>query len=396
MNKPRRLGRGLEALLGQIPGQQQHNGPIGPVETPEGSPQPPADTPHDPPASHDPYGGATGQPYGDTAEGHHEHQPPGEQLHTDQQLHTDHQSHTDQPLGAEPPHPQSPPPRPEVPPADPSQLSVELIDRNPHQPRQDFDPSEIHSLAESLRKHGLLQPVVVRRQGERYQLVAGERRLRAAQQAGWADVPVKVIDADDRTTAELAIIENLQRKDLGPLEKAASFQRYLETYACTQDELAGRLEVDRSTVANLIRLLELPEPVREALREKRITAGHARALLPLGEENEQVEFCRRVEREGLNVRQTESLVQETIRAADAEPLSVIGRDGKQSKATTPSEHILALEQELKAALGMKVKLTHNARGRGKLVINFRNHDEFERLRHQLTEPVRGQVQSEAG
>ena len=171
--------------------------------------------------------------------------------------------------------------------------------------------------------------MVVRRVHDRYQLVAGERRLRAAIQAGWIDVPVNVIEADDRQMAELAIVENLQRKDLNPLEKAASFQKYLEQYGCTQEELAGRLKLDRSTIANLIRLLELPEAVQDAIRRGKITQGHARALLPLGDEREQIEFCQRIQREGLNVRQTEALVQETIDAADREPLAA-GRDARQA------------------------------------------------------------------
>ena len=202
----------------------------------------------------------------------------------------------------------------------PGRVNVRQIDSNPAQPRQDFDADEMRSLAESISTHGLLQPVVVRRVQDRYQLVAGERRLRAAIQAGWADVPVNVVEADDRQMAELAIVENLQRKDLNALEKAASFQKYLDQYKCTQEELAGRLKLDRSTIANLIRLLELPEPVQDALRRGQITQGHARALLPLGDEREQIEFCRRIQREGLNVRQTETIVQETIDAADSEPV----------------------------------------------------------------------------
>ena len=195
------------------------------------------------------------------------------------------------------------------------------IDGNPAQPRQDFDADETRSLAESLSAHGLLQPLVVRRMGDRYQLVAGERRLRAAIQAGWTEVPVNVVEADDRQMAELAIVENLQRKDLNPLEKATSFQNYLEHYGCTQEELAGRLKLDRSTVANFIRLLELPAPVQDAIRRGKLTQGHARALLPLGDEKEQIDFCQRIQREGLNVRQTEVLVQETIDAADRDPLA---------------------------------------------------------------------------
>lgn len=264
-------------------------------------------------------------------------------------------------------------------------LGVGQIDSNPSQPRQDFNPSEMQSLAESIAAHGLLQPVVVRRVEDRYQLIAGERRLRAAREAGWADVPASVIEADERQMAELAIVENLQRKDLNPLEKAAAFQRYLEVYACTQEELAARLRLDRSTVANLIRLLELPQPVQETIRQGKITQGHARALLPLGEEHEQIEFSRRIQQEGLSVRQTEALVQETIGAADAGSLRVISPDGNRPGRSRPqSEHLAALEQELRAALGMKVAIAHNARGRGKLVVHFRSHEEFERLRRHIT------------
>jgi ParB family transcriptional regulator, chromosome partitioning protein len=279
----------------------------------------------------------------------------------------------------------------------PNLVALELIDSNPHQPRQDFDPSEIQSLADSLSSHGLLQPVVVRRVEDHYQLIAGERRLRAAKQAGWTDVPVNIIEADDRQTAELAIIENLQRKDLNPLEKAASFQRYLEQYGCTQEELASRLKLDRSTIANLIRLLELPESVQESLRQGKITQGHARALLPLGDEREQVAFAERIQTEGLNVRQTEAIVQDTIAAADRESLSVIGRDGNKTKARrSKSEHLAAMEQEFRAALGVRVKITHDARGRGKLVIQFGNHEEFERLRQHISQSVPPMPQVQAG
>ncbi len=272
-------------------------------------------------------------------------------------------------------------------------VSVELIESNPAQPRQEFDPDEIRKLAESIATHGVLQPVVIRRFEDRYQLVAGERRLRAAREAGKVEVPVHIVEVDDRQMAEVAIVENLQRKDLNPLEKAASFQRYLEQYGGTQEELARRLSIDRSTVANLIRLLELPPAVQDSLRKGHLTQGHARALLPLGDEREQVEFCERVQREHLNVRQTEALVQETIAAADHEPLGVIDRDGKTTRPRPiRSEHVRALEQELKKALGMKVALTHNAKGRGKLVIHFANHDEFERLRRHIAEPLTGTAQ----
>ncbi|MGD0899499.1 MAG: ParB/RepB/Spo0J family partition protein [Thermoguttaceae bacterium] len=276
-------------------------------------------------------------------------------------------------------------------------VAIELIEHSPFQPRQDFDPAEIQQLAESIATHGLLQPVVVRRVHDHYQLVAGERRLRAAGRAGWIDVPVRVVEADDRQATELAIIENLQRKDLNALEKAASFQRYLEQYGCTQEELASRLMLDRSTIANLIRLLELPGPVQEAVRQGRITPGHARALLPLGEERLQIEFCERTEKEGLNVRQIEGIVQSAIAAMDQGPLDAGGREGAKARVRrAKNDHVAALEQEFRAALGIRVKITHNAKGRGKLVIPFGSHEEFERLRGHICGPTQPLPQAEAG
>jgi len=279
----------------------------------------------------------------------------------------------------------------------PLKVGVYDIEANPFQPRRDFDEAEIDSLADSLQQHGLLQPVLVRRIDERYQLVAGERRLRAAIKAGWAEVPVQVVEADDRQTAEIAIVENLQRKDLNPLEKAASFQRYLETYAATQEELAQRLQIDRSTIANLIRLLELPAEVQQSVRAGSISQGHARALLPLGDECEQLAVCRRVIDEGLSVRAVESLVQETIRAADAEPMGVVAGDGKSESpsARRGSQHLASIEQELRAALGTKVDVRQGTKGRGRIVIHFSSHDEFERLHQYLHGEVVG-PRSQAG
>ena len=190
------------------------------------------------------------------------------------------------------------------------QLSVYEIDSNPFQPRVDFGEHDLQGLADSIKEHGLLQPVVVRRVDDRHQLVAGERRLRAAIKAGYDQVPAQVLEADDRQMAELAIVENLQRKDLNPLEKAASFQQYLNRYGGTQDELAARLSVDRTTVTNLIRLLELPGEVQQAVRTGALRQGHARALLPLGDEPEQVALARRIQEQGLSVRAVEELVQQ--------------------------------------------------------------------------------------
>ncbi|GAH07687.1 unnamed protein product, partial [marine sediment metagenome] len=199
-------------------------------------------------------------------------------------------------------------------------LAVDEIQDNPFQPRREFGEAELASLAESLKEHDMLQPILVRRVDERWQLISGERRLRAAVRAGWSQVPARVREADDRLVAELAIVENLQRKDLNPIEKALSFQRYIEQHGCTQEELGQRLKINRSTIANLVRLLELPDSVQEALRRGSITAGHARALLPLGEDRAQIEFCDRIRGEGINVRETERLVQQQIAQEDGEPL----------------------------------------------------------------------------
>ena len=264
------------------------------------------------------------------------------------------------------------------------EISVYEIDNNPFQPRQEFNAAEIDSLAESIKEHGLLQPIVVRRVDNRYQLIAGERRLRAATKAGFQHVTARIREADDRQVAELAIVENLQRKDLNALEKAASFQRYLSTYGGTQEELAARLKINRSTVANLIRLLELPEEVRQALRTGGISQGHARALLPLGEEHEQVAFAKRIFVEQLSVRETESQVKEMIQRADADPLSVVTADSESTATSEPKpqptrEHLQSLEQQFRTALGTKVDIRQGAKGRGRIVINFANHAEFERL-----------------
>jgi ParB family chromosome partitioning protein len=265
-----------------------------------------------------------------------------------------------------------------------SQINLADIDPNPFQPRREFDEVELANLADSIREHGMLQPVAVRRVGDRYQLIAGERRLRAATMADWQTIPARVVEADDRQLVELAIVENLQRKDLNPLEKAASFQRYLEQYQCTQEELARRLQLDRSTIANLIRLLELPLGVQDALRSGSITQGHARALLPLGDESEQVGMCRRVVTEGMSVRAVEAAVQEALHSNEETPLGLVTEDGESKPAPRPrSEHLAALEQELRAQLGAKVEIKEGSKGRGKLVIHFSNHEEFERLRQQL-------------
>lgn len=264
-------------------------------------------------------------------------------------------------------------------------LNCAAIVANPYQPRQTFDEAEIADLADSIRTHGILQPLVVRRTVDGYQLIAGERRLRAAQAADWNQVPVQIREVDDRQMAELAIVENVQRKDLNAIEKAESFQRYIDQYHCTQEEVATRVNVDRSTVANLIRLLDLPPDVKHMVQDGQISQGHARALLPLGDEQEQIRFAARIEIEGLSVRATEQAVQELIQSSDGEGLRIVGTDGTSRPVGKPrSEQLASLEQELRTALGTKVDLSQSAKGRGKITIHFKNHDEFERLRQMLS------------
>ncbi len=272
-------------------------------------------------------------------------------------------------------------------------LDLGLIRPNPHQPRKHFDEGEIADLADSIREHGVLQPLVVRQTEDGYELIAGERRLRAAQAAAWERVPVQLKTVTDQQMAELAIVENVQRKDLNALEKAASFQRYLEQYSCTQEDLARRIHIDRSTIANLIRLLELPEPVKMMLTAGDLTQGHARALLPLGEEAEQIALAEKIRRDRLSVRATEQEVQNQLHSLDDELLRIVGEDGVSrrpedaKKPASRSEQLAALEQELQTAVGTKVALQQNAKGKGKITLHFKDAEEFERLRQLLTSPA---------
>ncbi|QDT72197.1 ParB/RepB/Spo0J family partition protein [Lacipirellula limnantheis] len=265
-------------------------------------------------------------------------------------------------------------------------LGLVSIDRNPYQPRTSFDEAEIADLCDSIRTHGFLQPIIVRPFNGRYQLIAGERRLRAAQMAGWERVPVQIREVPDQQMAELAIVENVQRKDLNPIEKAASFKRYMDEYSCTQEEVANRVSIDRSTVANLLRLLELPEEVKAMLCRGDLTAGHARALLPLGDEHEQMEFARRIQKESLSVRAVEQAVSEHIRRTDGEPLSIVDAEGNSRPSPLqPGQHIRDMEEQLSLAMGAKVEIKQSAKGRGRITIHFASHEEFDRLRSSLSQ-----------
>lgn len=270
----------------------------------------------------------------------------------------------------------------------PNTVDIISVERNPFQPRLEFDEAELDQLSASLQTHGLLQPIVVRKVEDRYQIVAGERRFRAAMRAGWTEIPVHCLNVDDRQMVELALTENIQRKDLNAIEKAVSMANYLEMYGGTHEELARRLELDRSTITNLLRLLELPQQLQDAVRKGDLTQGHVRALLPL-EQFEQIEVAGRIKKEGWSVRETERFVKQLVESGDSldealknqDGWNVIDQNGQKRPAAVQSEQLVQLEQTFRERLGgMKVKLSQtNEQGKGKLVINFANHAEFERI-----------------
>jgi len=255
------------------------------------------------------------------------------------------------------------------------QIAVDQIDPNPFQPRRYFNPQEITSLADSLRQHGMLQPILVRAAGERYQLIAGERRLRASIEAQLHEIPARILALDDQRVFELAMVENLQREDLNAIDKATAFRDYLNRYGGTQEELAGRLGLDRSTVSNLIRLLELPEPVIDSVRKNVITQGHARALLSLPDAESRLATLPRVIKEHLSVRQTEALV------ATGEPTLARTRIRKDPAHDTnlKAPHILDLERQLHGRLGATVVIRARNHERGQIIIDYHSREELDRL-----------------
>jgi ParB family chromosome partitioning protein len=255
------------------------------------------------------------------------------------------------------------------------QIAVDQIDPNPYQPRRHFPPAEISALADSLRQHGVLQPILVRSVGERYQLIAGERRLRASIEAQLHEIPARLMDLDDQRVLELAMVENLQREDLNAVDKATAFRDYLSRYGGTQEELAGRLGLDRSTVSNLIRLLELPQEVLDAVRDSQITQGHARALLGLSDPESQRAACRRIITESLSVRQTEALVATGIPT----PARTRVRRDPGHSPEPKSPHLVELEQHLHHRFGTPVLIRAKAPDRGQIIIDYNSQEEFERV-----------------
>jgi ParB family chromosome partitioning protein len=252
-------------------------------------------------------------------------------------------------------------------------VALERIEHNPYQPRKTIDEDELSHLRESIRSVGLLQPLVVRPVGDRYQLIAGERRLRAAQAEGLTEVPVRVVDFNDQQVLEAALIENIQRTDLNPIEKAQGFKEHLDRFGLTQEQLAARLGLDRTTISNLVGLLDLPDEVKEAVRVGQITTGHAKVLKGIGARDRQVALCREVIARGHSVRALEALVKQP--ADSPRPRAEPG----DRPAVDKTSHVQAIEDELRQKLATRVEIRLRAADQGQIVLGFDSNDDFERL-----------------
>lgn len=249
-------------------------------------------------------------------------------------------------------------------------LAIDLIQRGKYQPRQDFDSEALNELADSIRAQGVIQPIVVRSlAGKRsYEIIAGERRWRAAQIAGLHEIPVIVKDVSDQTAMCLALIENIQRQDLNPLEEARALERLIKEFEMTHDETADAVGRSRSAVSNLLRLLELEDGVKKLLETRQLDMGHARALLTL-DKSKQLELARKVVKQGLSVRATESLVRQLCRKEEQ------GKPKKKMK----DPNISSLENDLSGRLGASVAIHHQANGRGRVEIRYNSLDELDGL-----------------
>lgn len=255
------------------------------------------------------------------------------------------------------------------------ELPVTQIKPNPFQPRRHFDPAALAELAASIKASGLLQPLVVRANGTAYELIAGERRWRAVQELGWATVAVVVKEADDRALLTLALIENLQRDDLTPMDEASGYQRLMDEFAMPQAEVARLVGKDRSTVSNSLRLLKLPAPVQAMLERRELTEGHARALLALADPTEIVRLAGDAAEQGWSVRETEARVRgETVRAG---PRGRIRR--AKPPARTATAEIRRVEDALRQRLGTDVRVTARRKGRGFVTLSYYSNDDLARL-----------------
>jgi ParB family chromosome partitioning protein len=256
------------------------------------------------------------------------------------------------------------------------EVPVNAVGPNPKQPRTRFDDETISALAASIREVGILQPLVVRRAGDgRYELIAGERRLRAAKAAGLASVPIVLRDSEDADLLREALIENIHREDLNPIEQAEAFRALLDELGLKQEELADRVGVSRSHIANTIRLLALPLDVQQLLADDKITAGHARAVLSLGDKDAMSSLAVRIAAEDLSVRQTEDVVRRFVEAPEeaAEKKRVA-----ESITEQPDSNLAEVEEILSEQLATRVSIQMGAK-RGKVVIEFGSPDDLERI-----------------
>jgi ParB family chromosome partitioning protein len=246
-------------------------------------------------------------------------------------------------------------------------VPIENITRNPRNPRRQFDDGELQDLASSIRQHGIVQPVVARTMPDRhYEIIAGERRWRAAQLAGLVEIPIIVRDVDDRTALEIAIVENVQRSDLNPLEEALGYDQLIAEHGYTQNDLGDIIGKSRSHVANSLRLLKLPSPVRDMLSSGTLSAGHARALIPT---SDPTALAKTVIAKGMSVRDAERLAQNDIRAQSGPQTSV---------KTEKDSDTLALERTLTDSLGLDVKINHKG-GPGQIRISYKSLEQLEEI-----------------
>jgi ParB family chromosome partitioning protein len=249
-------------------------------------------------------------------------------------------------------------------------LPLDLIQRGRYQPRRDFNPESLQELADSIAAQGVVQPIVVRPvEGGRYEIIAGERRWRASQQAGLDEIPVVIRDVPDQTAMAMALIENIQRDDLNPLEEANALHRLMNEFELTHQEIAKAVGKSRTTVTNLLRLLDLNPDVKKLLDERRLEMGHARALLGLTG-TKQSDAARQVSSRGLSVRETEQLVRRLLNGGEGTPAIK-----KSNKKKDPN--VVRLQQDLSEKLGARVDIQQGSGGKGKLVIQYNNTDELE-------------------
>jgi ParB family chromosome partitioning protein len=245
------------------------------------------------------------------------------------------------------------------------QCGIEEVHPNPFQPRKAFSDEQLQELVDSIREKGILQPLLVRRRSDGYELIAGERRWRAAQRAGLREIPILVRDVSDSEMLELSLIENIQREDLNPIEEAEAYKRLMEQFHLTQEEISKKVGKDRSTIANTVRLLKLPPEIKLSLAEGKITMGHARAFLSLDGVDKQRLLWKKLLSAGLSVRQTESLVKR-LRTRSSPP----------SRRSHPEWS--ALIEEIQRVLGTKIRILGDRR-RGKIEIHFFSPDELDRI-----------------